>query len=199
MVAKALDHIAITVSETERSLHFYRDALGLEQVEQHQLDGAKIEKALGVAGANAQSTRMAAKGTPSILIDLMEFRTPAKEPVLAPTGAVGSTHFALAVENLSEVYRSVSGGKGSYEFVSEPVTFDLYRGLGDRCSSTRDPDGNVVELVDLQEGSWVGLQPAAASMHRDLPYPVLAARLQQRVGAACRPPVPPPTLQPWRL
>ena len=78
MVAKALDHIAITVSDTERSLRFYRDALGLEQVEQHQLDGAKIEMALGVAGAKAQSTRLAAKGTPSILIDLMEFRAPAE-------------------------------------------------------------------------------------------------------------------------
>jgi catechol 2,3-dioxygenase-like lactoylglutathione lyase family enzyme len=149
MVAKALDHIAITVSDTERSLQFYRDALGLEQVEQHQLDGAKIEKALGVAGANAQSTRMAAKGTPSILIDLMEFRTPAKEPVLAPTGAVGSTHFALAVENLSEVYERLRGQ--GVEFVSEPVTFDLTEGSV-TVVFTRDPDGNVVELVDLQAG-----------------------------------------------
>ena len=149
MVAKGLDHIAITVSDTERSLRFYRDALGLEQVEQHQLDGAKIELALGVAGANAQSTRLAARGTPSILIDLMEFRTPEQAPVLAPTGAVGSTHFALAVENLSEAYEELR--RQGVEFVSEPVTFELTEGSV-TVVFTRDPDGNTVELVDMHEG-----------------------------------------------
>jgi glyoxylase I family protein len=149
MVAKALDHIAITVSDTERSLRFYRDALGLEQVEQHQLEGSKIEHALGVAGANAQSTRLAVKGTPSILIDLMEFRTPVKEPVLPPTGAVGSTHFALAVESLSEVYERLR--REGIEFVSDPVTFELTEGAV-TVVFTRDPDGNIVELVDMQQG-----------------------------------------------
>ena len=88
-------------------------------------------------------------GLGPILIDLMEFRTPANEPVLAPTGAVGSTHFALAVENLSEVYERLRGQ--GVEFVSEPVTFDLTEGSV-TVVFTRDPDGNVVELVDLQEG-----------------------------------------------
>jgi catechol 2,3-dioxygenase-like lactoylglutathione lyase family enzyme len=149
MVAKALDHISITVSDTERASRFYCDLLGLEQVEQHQLDGAKIEKALGVVGANAQSTRLAAKGTPSILIDLMEYRTPVQEPNLAPTGAVGSTHFCLAVDDLAGVYEQLLA-KG-VKFVSEPVTFELTEGSV-TVVFTHDPDGNVVELVDVQEG-----------------------------------------------
>jgi catechol 2,3-dioxygenase-like lactoylglutathione lyase family enzyme len=148
MVAKALDHISITVSDTERASRFYCDLLGLEQVEQHQLDGAKIEKALGVVGANAQSTRLAAKGTPSILIDLMEYRTPVQEPSLAPTGAVGSTHFCLAVDDLAGVYEQLLA-KG-VRFVSEPVTFELTEGSV-TVVFTHDPDGNVVELVDVQE------------------------------------------------
>jgi catechol 2,3-dioxygenase-like lactoylglutathione lyase family enzyme len=149
MVAKALDHIAVTVSDTELSLRFYCDVLGLEQVEQHQLDGAKIEKALGVAGANAQSTRLAVKNTPSILIDLMEFRTPSQDPCLAPTGAVGSTHFCLAVDDLSGVYGRLQDA--GVEFVSEPVTFELTEGSV-TVVFTHDPDGNVIELMDLQEG-----------------------------------------------
>jgi glyoxylase I family protein len=149
MVAKALDHIAITVSDTDRSLRFYCGALGLEQVEQHQLEGAKIETALGVVGADAQSTRLAVKGTPGILIDLMEFRTPVKEPAIAATGAVGSTHFALAVENLSSVYERLR--ESGVEFVSEPVNFELTEGSV-TVVFTRDPDGNVVELVDAQPG-----------------------------------------------
>jgi catechol 2,3-dioxygenase-like lactoylglutathione lyase family enzyme len=148
MAAKALDHIAITVSNTERSLRFYCDLLGLEQIERHQLDGAKIEKALGIAGARAQSTRLAAKGTPSILIDLMEFRTPTKEPCLAPAGAVGSTHFCLAVEGLSAAYERLRAD--GVDFVSEPVTFELTEGSV-TVVFTHDPDGNIVELVDVTE------------------------------------------------
>jgi len=149
MVAKALDHISITVSNTERSSRFYCGLLGLEQVEQHQLDGAKIEKALGVVGANAQSTRLAVKGTPTILIDLMEYRTPVQAPQLAPTGAVGSTHFCLAVDGLAEVYEELQAQ--GVEFVSDPVTFELTEGSV-TVVFTYDPDGNLVELVDVQEG-----------------------------------------------
>ncbi len=148
MLAKALDHIAITVSDTERSLRFYRDVLGLEQVEQHQLEGEKIELALGIPGARAQSTRLAAKGTPSILIDLMEFRAPSKEPCVPPTGAVGSTHFCLAVEGLSGVFERLQAD--GVEFMSAPVTFELTEGSV-TVVFTRDPDGNVVELVDMQQ------------------------------------------------
>ena len=34
-----LDHIAVTVSDLERSLAFYRDLLGLKEVERHLLEG----------------------------------------------------------------------------------------------------------------------------------------------------------------
>jgi glyoxylase I family protein len=147
MVARALDHIAITVSDTERSLKFYCGLLGLEQVEQHPLEGDKIEKALGIVGARAQSTRLAAPGTPSILIDLMEFRAPAIAKCIPPSGAVGSTHFCLAVAGLSDVYQRLKDQ--GVEFVSDPVTFELTEGSV-TVVFTHDPDGNVVELMDQQ-------------------------------------------------
>jgi catechol 2,3-dioxygenase-like lactoylglutathione lyase family enzyme len=147
MVARALDHVAITVSDTERSLGFYCDLLGLEKVEQHPLEGDKIEKALGLSGARAQSTRLSAPGTPSILIDLMEFHAPETGKCIPPSGAVGSTHFCLAVDGLADVYETLTA-KG-VEFVSEPVTFELTEGSV-TVVFTHDPDGNVVELMDLQ-------------------------------------------------
>jgi len=147
MVAKGLNHIAITVSDTQRSLRFYCDLLGLEQVEQHPLEGDKIEKALGLSGARAQSTRLAAAGTPGILIDLMEFFTPQMDSCIPPSGAVGSTHFCLAVDGLADAYERLKAQ--GVEFVSEPVTFELTEGSV-TVVFTHDPDGNVVELVDEQ-------------------------------------------------
>ena len=44
-----LDHISVTVSDLERSLAFYRDLLGLREVERHRLDGDTISKMAGHA------------------------------------------------------------------------------------------------------------------------------------------------------
>lgn len=148
MVAKGLNHIAVTVSDTERSLRFYCDLLGLTKVEQHPLEGEKIDRAMGLSGARAQSTRLAATGTPEILIDLMEFFAPATAKCVPPSGAVGSTHFCLAVEGLAEVYERLK--EEGVEFVSDPVTFELTDGTV-TVVFTHDPDGNVVELVDEKQ------------------------------------------------
>ena len=39
-----LDHISVTVSDMDRSLAFYCDLLGLEEVERHRLEGVTISE-----------------------------------------------------------------------------------------------------------------------------------------------------------
>ena len=39
MKVKAFDHVAVTVSDSQKALEFYVGKLGLKQVEQHQLEG----------------------------------------------------------------------------------------------------------------------------------------------------------------
>lgn len=72
MKVKAFDHVAISVSDTEKALELYVGKLGLRQVEKHHLEGEKCDKAGGMQGSRAQSTRLAAADTPQILIDLLE-------------------------------------------------------------------------------------------------------------------------------
>ena len=62
--ARKFDHVAVTVSDTEASLGFYVGQLGLQQVEQHQLEGDKVDEANGLSGARAQSTRPIALTAP---------------------------------------------------------------------------------------------------------------------------------------
>ena len=87
MKVKAVDHLAVTVSDTERALEFYVGKLGLRQVEQHQLEGEKCDMAGGMQGSRAQSTRLAAPDTPHILLDLLEFFEPPNKHV-TPMGSV---------------------------------------------------------------------------------------------------------------
>ena len=71
--ATKFDHVAITVSDTQKSLDFYVGKLGLRQVEQHALEGDKVDEANGLQGARAQSTRLLAPESTDVLIDLLEY------------------------------------------------------------------------------------------------------------------------------
>ncbi len=152
MVAKSLDHIADhRVSDTERSLRLYCDVLGSsKQVEQHP--ARRSEDRNGTRSRRSPRSVDPPRchgyavdpdrphGVPHASVS---------EPCLAPTGAVGSTHFCLAVDDLANVYQRLKAE--GVEFVSEPVTFELTEGSV-TVVFTHDPDGNVVELTDQHEG-----------------------------------------------
>lgn len=148
MKVKAFDHVAITVSDTERALEFYVGKLGLRQVEQHQLEGEKCDMAGGMQGSRAQSTRLAAADTPQILIDLLEFFAPEGNKHVTPMGSVGSCHFALTVEDLPETVALLRNA--GVDFISGPVNFELTEGSVSVCFCY-DPDGNLVELMEEYE------------------------------------------------
>ena len=148
MKGKAVDHLAVTVSDTEKSLDFYVGKLGLRQVEQHQLEGEKCDEAGGTDGARAQSTRLAAPDTPHILLDLLEFFEPPGNKHITPMGSIGSCHFALTVEDLPASVDALRAQ--GVEFISGPVNFELTEGSVSVCFCY-DPDGNLVELMEEYE------------------------------------------------
>ena len=143
--AKKFDHVAVTVSDTEASLGFYVGQLGLQQVEQHQLEGDKVDEANGLSGARAQSTRLIAPDSPNVLIDLLEYWDHDAQDHITPHGSVGSCHFALVVDDLPGAVEELRG-KG-VEFISGPVNFEVTEGSVSVCFC-EDPDGNLVELME---------------------------------------------------
>lgn len=149
MRAKALDHIAVTVSDTQRSLQFYVGKLGFVQVEQHQLPESSISAVFGLTGASGQSTRLIAPDSPGVMIDLMEIYEPQAQSPIPQLGSVGACHMALTVDNLdaSVVELKASG----VEFISDPVTFNLTEGSVTVCFM-RDPDGNFIEIMEERAG-----------------------------------------------
>lgn len=150
MKVQSLDHIAVTVSNTERSLEFYCGVLGLKKVEQHQLRAEDVKKANNLDNARGQSTRLIAEGTPGILIDIVEhFDLPNESNAVAP-GLVGATHFALTVRDLRGAYEELKS-KG-LTFDAEPATFPLETGSVTVLFLT-DPDGHLIELVDQELGA----------------------------------------------
>jgi catechol 2,3-dioxygenase-like lactoylglutathione lyase family enzyme len=141
---KALDHISVTVSDMDRSLAFYRDLLGLKEVERHRLEGETISTMAGKPGVVMDVVRLAAPETSDILLDLQQYLAPEGKVSNARLGDVAHSHFCFAVTDLDEAYAALSA-KG-VEFVSRPVQFDLGWGILD-VVFLKDPDGFVLELV----------------------------------------------------
>lgn len=145
---KSLDHISVTVSDMDRSLAFYRDLLGLQEVERHRLEGETISTMAGKPNVVMQVVRLAAPDTPNILLDLQQYLSPEGKVSNAKLGDVGHAHFCFGVRNLDEAYTELSG-KG-VEFISKPVQFDLGWAVLD-VVFLKDPDGFVLELVGVPE------------------------------------------------
>lgn len=146
MQVRALNHIAVTVTDTQRSLDFYVGKLGLVQVEQHHLPMSSIDTVFGLTGASGTSTRLQVPGQPGILIDIMELQGAKDGTSVQPLGSIGSTHMAFTVDRLDDVVAELRA-KG-VDFISDPVTFHLTEGSVTVCFM-RDPDGNYVELEEV--------------------------------------------------
>jgi catechol 2,3-dioxygenase-like lactoylglutathione lyase family enzyme len=141
---KVLDHIAVTVSDMQRSLAFYRDTLGLREVERHRLEGETISKMAGKPGVVMDVVRLAAPDTPGILLDLQQYVSPQGRVSDAQLGDVAHAHFCFGLPDVWAAYRQLSAQ--GVKFVSEPVSFDLEWGIV-HVVFLKDPDGFIIELV----------------------------------------------------
>jgi len=145
MHARTFDHFAITVSDLERSLAFYRDLLGLREVERHRLEGAGIEQMTAKPGVVMQVVRLGAPDTPGILLDLQQYLSPVGRQSDSKLGDVANAHLCFGVPDLLATCRELKAR--GVELFSEPVTFDLDFGQV-RVVFMKDPDGFVLELVE---------------------------------------------------
>jgi glyoxylase I family protein len=151
-----LDHIAVTVSDMERSLAFYRDLLGLKEVERHRLEGETISKMAGKPGVVLDVVRLTAPDTPSVLLDLQQYVAPAGSVSSAKLGDTAHAHFCFGVPDVWGAYTELV--QQGIQFVSEPVSFDLGWGIV-HVVFMKDPDGFIVELVQ----SPIELKPGHAA------------------------------------
>ena len=141
-----LDHTSVTVSDMERSIIFYRDLLGLQEVERHLLEGEAISKMTGVDGIIIQVVRLQALETPGILLDLQQYLAPRGKISKAELGDVGHSHVCFGVPNLAEAYRNLKAN--GVKFTSDPVSFDREWAIV-HVAYLEDPDGNIVELMQV--------------------------------------------------
>ncbi|HEY3613539.1 MAG TPA: VOC family protein [Gaiellales bacterium] len=139
------DHVAITVSDLDRSLAFYRDALGLQEVERHRLEGEGISAMAGKPGVVMDVVRLTTGNPAAILVDLQQYVQPEGPTSTAELGDVAHTHVCFVVNDIEAACAELRGR--GVTLVSDPVSFELESGRL-RVVFVKDPDGAVIELVE---------------------------------------------------
>ena len=148
-----IDHTAIVVSDTEKSLKFYESVLGLKVVGHSENYGTEQEHLNNVFGARLRITTLRAATGPGI--EFLEYLTPRDgRPLPSDTRANDLVHWqtTLVTHDAHTVAQRLRGGK--FAFVSPGVVKIPDRKLGfAKGFLVRDPDGHVMQLVEEVGGT----------------------------------------------
>ena len=144
-----IDHTAIVVADTEASLKFYRDGLGLQIAGTSENYGTEQEHLNSVFGARLRITSLRADGGgPGI--EFLEYLAP-RDGRPIPTDARASDLFhwqTTLVVNAADSFAKRLLLENS-RFVSPGVVTLMDKSLGfNKGLLARDPDGHVMALVE---------------------------------------------------
>ena len=134
-------HTAISTPDIERLLAFYRDLVGFEVESDHELEPhPRTDEILGLADARFRVVMLRMGES---RLELFQFAQPTPEPAQSdrPVCNHGITHVCLRVSDIDDEAARLA--RGGMRFHCPPVQAGRLR-----ATYGRDPDGNVVELLE---------------------------------------------------
>ncbi|MDG2111207.1 MAG: VOC family protein [Actinomycetota bacterium] len=149
---RAIHHTAISTGDIEASLRFYRDLLGFCEVDQFRWRaGSSAMDA--ITALTDSAAKVALLRLDNAFLELFEYTSPQPEEAdpNRPVCDHGITHLCLEVVDIDAEYERLSAA--GMMFHSPPIG----GGLGVRATYGRDPDGNVVELLEVSDDSPLAL------------------------------------------
>jgi catechol 2,3-dioxygenase-like lactoylglutathione lyase family enzyme len=146
-----VSHVSINVADMDRSVAFYREAFGWEQLFDEHMEGAAFDAITGVSGA---AGRACGGRIRDIRVELMSFNFTPHAP---PGAGLGLRVLSLEVDDADAAHQELVAA--GIKVASAPV--DLH---GTRMFFVVDPDGQMVELVEYVRGgpAWGGAYSGSA-------------------------------------
>jgi catechol 2,3-dioxygenase-like lactoylglutathione lyase family enzyme len=143
-----IDHTAIVISETEASLKFYRDRLGMDLAGESENYGPEQERLNNVFGARLHITAMRAATGPGI--EFLEYLAPGGGRPYPPDEKTNDlvhwqTRFSgISVDEATETLRNSRSAFISSGAVELPDGKAGFR----KAVTVRDPDGHAIQIVE---------------------------------------------------
>ena len=137
-------HVGLHVSDIERSIRFYRDVIGLDEVERRIRDEAYLGTLTGYRDLR-MDTCLLVDETSGLMLEVLEVLSTTGTPAEPGTADPGTAHICFIVDDVDLIYRrAIDAG---YEAVHEPITPTAGRWKGGRSVYLLDPDRIRGEIV----------------------------------------------------
>lgn len=148
-----IDHTAIVVSDTDRSLEFYRDALGLRVAGGAENHGVEQEHLNQVFGARLRITALRAEHGPGI--EFLEYIAPPGGRPLPPDAQANDLVFwqtQIFANGLAELIHRLREQRS--KLVSRSVVaWPAETSNAHRTVIARDPDGHALQFIERGQGN----------------------------------------------
>jgi catechol 2,3-dioxygenase-like lactoylglutathione lyase family enzyme len=150
------DHTSFTVADIDRAVVFWRDVMGFALADLSAREGDWLATVVGVPGARCRIAHLHGHG---LHLELIQYLEPPGTDVTGPPHRPGTAHLAFRVEDIEAAARRMLAAGASEQ------------GRISRCSSgaaagclavyLKDPNGIIVELVELPPGDGRDRKPRA--------------------------------------
>jgi catechol 2,3-dioxygenase-like lactoylglutathione lyase family enzyme len=150
--ALALDSVALTVSDLDRSVAFYENALGFRKISEHTIADRNHDYVTGVFGTRVRSATLRLGDE---TIQLEQFVSPAGRPIPADSRSndLWFQHFAVVVADMERAHEHVRRfGVQSISSAPQTIPESNRAAAGIKAWKFRDPDGHPLELLWFPAG-----------------------------------------------
>jgi catechol 2,3-dioxygenase-like lactoylglutathione lyase family enzyme len=141
----ATNHTSFTVSDLDRTIAFFRDALGFEVTSKGPRDPAVVSKITGIKGVEMM---IAFVRGPGHSIELIQYLAPkeGRGRVRSLPCDVGFAHLAYDVDNIDAAIAAAA--QHDVTPIGEVVAIDSGPNAGGRVAYLRDSDGITIEFIE---------------------------------------------------
>ena len=144
---EGVSHFGISVADLDRSIAFYRDLLGLEQIAHWVRDQEYTQELVGYPGVELHVAVFRFPGSETFL-EVLEYRNVEKHAVDTRNANPGTAHFCLYVPDMDALHaRLLAAG---VEFVSAVKSPTVGPNKGAKAIYMIDPDGIRIELLETR-------------------------------------------------
>ncbi len=142
-IESRLHHLALAVSNLEKSIRFYQQCMGFEVVENYSwgIEGNFLDQMMG---SNFGSGRAAMLSSGNAFIEIFEY-----DDLPGVFRLENPLHFCIYTDNIVDLFQKVS------EYGANVLHPPLNTQLGTSLAFIKDPDGNLIELLQIHNESDV--------------------------------------------
>jgi catechol 2,3-dioxygenase-like lactoylglutathione lyase family enzyme len=147
---RGVHHVSLATADIDKCIHFYRDLMGMK-LDRATSVGPGLKAFEVIVGLQNTQLQSAAFNLGNLHMEVFCYHNPKPQPgEKRPASDVGIRHIAFDVKDIFTEYERLKAA--GVEFISPPQ--HVPEG---KCTSVYfyDPDGNIVEMQELFEGTPV--------------------------------------------